>query len=207
MKDIIRYVRAVQNGDIRKLVDKRLREFTALGRKSERALFKEICFCILTANYSAAGGMRVQEAVGDGFITLSEKKLAAALRKSKHRFPNVRAAYIVEARKHIPVLRSNVRNMEEHILRDWLAVEVKGLGYKEASHFMRNIGFEDVAIVDFHIVDFLVKHKMIVRPKTLSKKNYLVVEEVLRKLAHKLKMGLGELDLYLWYCETGSVLK
>ncbi|MFH1668332.1 MAG: N-glycosylase/DNA lyase [Candidatus Woesearchaeota archaeon] len=207
MKEVIKCVNAVQNGAVQKLVDKRLREFTALGKKSSEELFKELCFCILTANYSAAGGMRVQEAIGDGFLTLSEKKLAAALRKNKHRFPNMRAKYIVEARKHLPDLRDNVKNMEEHLLRDWLAVEVKGLGYKEASHFMRNIGFEDVAIIDFHIVDFLVRHKLIGKPKTLSKKNYLAVEEVLRKIAHKMNMGLGELDLYLWYCETGTVLK
>jgi N-glycosylase/DNA lyase len=81
------------------------------------------------------------------------------------------------------------------------------LGYKEASHFLRNIGFMDVAIIDRHILNILVEYGLIKRPKTLSKKNYLEIEKKLEKLAKKTRMSLGELDFYLWYMKTGKVLK
>jgi len=91
--------------------------------------------------------------------------------------------------------------------REWLVESVKGLGYKEASHFLRNIGYDDYAIVDFHIVDLLVRHNLIKKPKTLSRVKYLEIEEILRKIAKKSGLTLAELDLYLWFLETNKVLK
>jgi len=43
--------------------------------------------------------------------------------------------------------------------------------------------------------------------KILNKKTYLKIEEKLRTIADKLKLTLAEFDLYLWYLETGKVLK
>ena len=84
---------------------------------------------------------------------------------------------------------------------------VKGLGYKESSHFLRNIGFDDYAIIDFHIVDVLVNYNLINKPKTITKKKYLEIENVLKRLAKETNLTLAELDLYLWYMETGKILK
>ena len=80
---------------------------------------------------------------------------------------------------------------------------------KEASHFMRNVGFKNVAIIDFHISDLLVKEKLIPKSeaKSLSKNQYLKIENILRQIAQKAGLNLAELDLYLWYMETGKVLK
>jgi len=203
MQDLIDEINSCEIGGT---VEKRLEEFRNLGRKPASELFKELCFCLLTANYSAEGGIRIQKAVGDGFLTLSTEELAARLRELGHRFPEARAAYISEARKHMNSLKGVLKGNGIEA-RDWLVENVKGLGYKEASHFLRNIGFEDVAIIDFHIVDILERHGLIMRPKTLTKKRYLEIEKVLQNLAGKLGMNLGELDLYLWYCETGKVLK
>ncbi len=38
-------------------------------------------------------------------------------------------------------------------------------------------------------------------------KKYLEIEKKLKKLAEQCSISLGELDLYLWYLETGKVLK
>jgi N-glycosylase/DNA lyase len=35
----------------------------------------------------------------------------------------------------------------------------------------------------------------------------LEIEEVLKELSEKTNINLGELDLYLWYEETGKILK
>jgi len=96
---------------------------------------------------------------------------------------------------------------EQFELREWIVRNVKGLGYKEASHFLRNIGFTQYAIIDFHIIDLLLKYKLIEKPKTLSKTKYLEIEELLRQIAKKLNLNLAELDLYMWYMETGKILK
>jgi N-glycosylase/DNA lyase len=201
--------KACEGGSLKKEVDSRMAGFAAIGREGTREeLFSEMCFCLLTANYSAEGGIRVQKAVGSGFLALPEKELVKKLRGLGYRFPNVRAGFIVEARKHISFL-PQVLKMPSHEARVWLAKNVKGLGMKEASHFLRNVGATDLAIIDFHIMDVLERHGLMKKPrgKALSPKAYIGAEKALRDLAGKLRMNLGELDLYLWSCETGKVLK
>ncbi|MFH0956237.1 MAG: N-glycosylase/DNA lyase [Candidatus Aenigmatarchaeota archaeon] len=202
-------MRKLREGELRKTVDARMAGFAAIGRKGRKEeLFSELCFCLLTANYSAEGGIRVQKAVGSGFLALPEKELAKKLKALGYRFPNVRAGFIAQARRHISFLPEVLR-MPSMEARLWLVKNVKGLGLKEASHFLRNVGATDLAIIDFHIVDVLERHGMMKKPRgrTLSPKMYIEAEKALRDLAGKLRMNLGELDLYLWFCETGKVLK
>lgn len=84
---------------------------------------------------------------------------------------------------------------------------VKGLGYKEASHFLRNIGFKDLAIIDRHIINYLEKKGLIEKPKTLTKRRYLECERILSAIADRLGITVAELDLYIWYLMTGKILK
>ncbi|MCX8176514.1 MAG: N-glycosylase/DNA lyase, partial [Candidatus Bathyarchaeota archaeon] len=170
---------------------------------------KELCFCILTANFNAEKCIKIQNEVGDGFLYLPERKLAETLKKLGHRYPYVRARYIVEARMYKDKLKSIIRFFEndEEELRNWLVKNVKGIGYKEASHFLRNIGYTNFAILDFHIINILEEYGIIKKPKTLTKKEYLRIENVMRKIAKKLNLNLAELDLYLWYIETKKILK
>ena len=208
MRDLLRCIVDVEHGETKKKVDQRMKEFAKVGRGSSKELFKELCFCILTANYTAEGGIRIQKSIGNGFLTLTSAQLARRLRELRYRFPNVRAKYIVDARKYAPVLKKRLDSFDSVAeKRAWLVKHVKGLGYKEASHFLRNIGHTDVAIIDFHIIDFLVRHKQIEKPKTLTPRKYIEAENVLKKVAAKLGTNLGELDLYMWYCETGKILK
>jgi len=207
MEKLLACVKDLKKGKVRDVIDSRLNDFKDLGKQSNDELFKELCFCLLTANYSAEGGIRIQQTLEDGFLTLTEGELAEKLKELGHRFPQARAKYIVGARKHRDSLRNLVSSGNEHSAREWLAKNVKGLGYKEASHFLRNIGFDSLAILDFHIIDILVKHGLVQRPKTLIPRRYLEIEKVLEKVGKRLGMNMGELDLYLWYIETGKVLK
>ena len=201
-------VNKLKTGRIGKLVNKKIKEFEAFGRKSSNEIFKELCFCLLTANYDAEKAIRIQKAIGNGFLDLSEADLAKKLKKLGYRFPNIRAKFIVQARKHKDSLKKSVFSLKsDNAMREWLVKNIKDLGYKESGHFLRNIGCTNCAIIDFHIIDILVAHKLIKRPKTLTKKAYLNIEKVLRKMADKLDLNLAELDLYLWYLETGKVLK
>lgn len=190
MRNLLKELNSLKKSSIKQVVDSRLKEF------NQDHLFSELCFCLLTANFTAERGIKIQKEIGKGFEIYSENKLSKELKRLGHRFPNVRAKYIVEARKHDLILE-----------REWLVKNVKGFGYKEASHFLRNVGFKDYSIIDFHIVDLLVKNNLIERPKTLTKNKYLEIENILKVIAKKVDMNLAELDLYLWYKETGKVLK
>jgi len=211
MENIKRLIEAVENlkkSKVKKLVDGRINEFKELGKKSSDEIFSELCFCIMTANFNAERSIKIQNEIKDGFCNFSEQQLTEKLKALGHRFPEARGKYIVEARKHRTSLKDKIDSFEsERELREWLVKNVKGLGYKEASHFLRNIGFMNLAIIDFHIIDVLVKHGLIERPKTFTRKKYLEIEEILKTIAGKLNLNLAELDLYLWYMETGKILK
>ena len=163
MGRLISDINTLKGGNVGDRVNKRIAEFKKLGRKPSREIFKELCFCLLTANFNAERAIEIQGKIGDGFLALSEKRLAATLQKLGYRYPNVRAEYIVEARKYkdsmFPYVRSLTPHIGEHEERDWLVENIKGLGYKEASHFLRNIGCQDLAIIDFHIVDLLERNR------------------------------------------------
>ena len=207
MNDLTNKITTLKNSDISKLIDSRIQEFKDLDRKSNDKLFKELCFCILTANFNAEKSIKIQKEIGECFLTDSKDVLAQKLRGCGHRFPNARAAYISESVKCKDNLGEIVQIHDGNVLRDWIVENVKGLGYKEASHFLRNVGFDDYAIIDFHIVDLLVDYKLIEKPKTITKRKYMAIESLLKKLARKTNLTLAELDLYLWYMETGKILK
>ena len=85
---------------------------------------------------------------------------------------------------------------------------ILGLGYKEASHFLRNTGHFNVAILDRHILRIMEEYSLIPEiPKTLTKKRYFQIEKTLEKLSRKVDLPLGVLDIYLWYMKTGEILK
>ncbi|MEM2926124.1 MAG: N-glycosylase/DNA lyase [Candidatus Bathyarchaeia archaeon] len=197
-----------KDNKIKILVEKRLMEFSEMRKKESTDIFKELCFCILTANFNAEKSIKIQEKIGDGFLNLSESQLAERLKELGHRYPNTRARYIVLARKYKDSLKMIINSFKEEIkLRDWLVKNIKGIGYKEASHFLRNIGYFNFAILDFHIIDCLVNYRLIDKPKILTKRNYLEIEKLLKDVAKKAGINLAQLDLYLWYFETGKILK
>lgn len=208
-EDLIRRVNELRGGEVGTLVAQRMRQFRALGYKGNDPWFLELCFCILTANSTAKLGIKIQRELGsDGFMTLAPGELKRRLREAGHRFPNTRANFIIEARKFRDV-KKTIKSFENSIgARGWLVKNVKGIGYKEASHFLRNVGFDNLAILDRHVLSVLREHGLIKKtPRQLTRRMYLDIEEKLRKLAQGLDLALGELDLYLWYMKTGEVLK
>jgi N-glycosylase/DNA lyase len=208
MKKLIETIEKLKKSNVKNLIDQRMKEFSRIGNSNNMDIFKEMCFCFLTANFNAERSINIQKKMGDNFLLLSESQLAEKLREFGHRYPNSRAKYIVEARKYKDSLKEIIFSFNsEEASREWLIKNIKGLGYKEASHFLRNIGFKNLAIIDFHIIDLLNKHGLIEKPKYISKNVYLEIENLLRSIARKTKLSLAELDLYLWYIETRKVLK
>lgn len=208
MDSLLDTIRDLQNSDIKNLVDHRINEFKEMGKEPIENIFKELCFCIMTANCSAERCMEVQEKMGDFFLTLPETQLPLKMKENHYRFPNIRSKFIIEARTKISQLQEVITlGNDGKNLREWIVKNIKGIGYKEASHFLRNIGFDEYAIIDFHIADLLEKHNIIEKPKSMTKTKYLEIEEILKTIGNKVDLNMAELDLYLWYLETGKILK
>jgi N-glycosylase/DNA lyase len=207
-EQLIEKITNLKNSEVGKIVENRVGEFREIRDKGENAVFSEMCFCILTANYTSEGGIRVQREIGEGFLHLDEENLAKRLKEIKYRFPNLRAKYIVKSREKKTEVFSKIKNEKNtRELREFLVENIYGFGMKEASHFLRNIGILDFAVLDFHIIEVLQKYKIIEKPKTITKKKYLEIEEKLERISKKCEISQGELDFYLWYLETGKILK
>lgn len=172
-------------------------------------------FCIFTAGASARMGMRSIEAVRPLLASGTHDELTRAL-VSRHRYPRARSGYIVATREFLERdcrmrLRERLASFDDPFeRRDWLARErgVKGLGYKEASHFLRNIGLRGYAILDKHILRSLAEVGVIESPQPpTTRARYLDAEERLRRFARDLRINFDELDLVLWSMKTGEILK
>lgn len=132
--DLVRKINELRTCEVGKLVARRMQEFKNLGRKGNEEWFSELCFCILTANSTAKLGIKIQSELGSkGFLSLPEAEIRKKLRQLRHRFYNPRAEYIVMARRFNDIKSIINEFADVQQAREWLAEDVKGIGYKEAS--------------------------------------------------------------------------
>ena len=208
MRKLVNRVNLLKKTELKKTIDGRMEEFSYFQTATNEEVFLELCFCFMTANFQAKKSWEIQQELSSKFWELSEAELQQELKKRGHRFWPQRGTRIYEARWLKDSINSELGKFDNEIkMRDWIVKNLKGLGMKEASHFLRNIGYDDVAIIDKHIINILVAEGLIERPKTLTPKKYIEIENVLRELGKKTNLSLGELDLYLWSEQTGKVLK
>ncbi len=197
-------------------IKKRLREFEELYKKgTDFDIFLELIFCIFTAGASARMGLKCIEAIKDIVMEATDEELLERLR-GKHLYPDARAKYIVHTRKYLKnemdfQLKKKIDSFSHpQERRDFFANNpgIKGLGYKEGSHFLRNTGFRGYAILDKHILRSLAEFGYIESPKPPStRKKYLETEKVLKTFSQDLGIDFDELDLLLWSRKTGVILK
>jgi N-glycosylase/DNA lyase len=190
---------------IKKEINQKVGEFSR-KKISDKERFLELCFCLLVANCSLDRTKKNWENNKDLFVKASQKEVAGKLKKLGQRFHNNKALYIVLARKHFNKLNKYLKDKKEFELREFLVKEIKGLGYKEASHFLRNQGYKNFAILDRHVLKTLKENKFIKEiPKTLTKNKYLEIENKLADLAKDLRTTQAHLDLYLFFLDSGRV--
>ena len=200
----------------RREIRARLAEFAAVRREaSDERLWEELVFCIFTAGASARMGLRSIAAVRPLLAAGAHEELAATL-TGVHRYPRSRSGYIVTTRDYLRAdcrmrLRARLEGFADPLTRrDWLARTsgIKGLGYKEASHFLRNIGFRGYAILDKHILRCLFELGVLASPAPpTTRARYLATEDLLRRFARTARIDFDELDLVLWSMKTGEILK
>lgn len=209
MKKLIQRIENLKKSPLKKIIKNRMNEFSYFRKHgSNKEIFSELCFCFMTANFQAQKSWDIQKTLGSKLWTLEEKELQLKLKEMGHRFWPQRGSRIYEARWLKTSINEELnRHRNELEMRDWIVNNLKGLGMKEASHFLRNIGYFNVAIIDKHIINILVSENLIERPNTITPKKYLEIEKILRDIGEKTNLSLGELDLYLWSEQTGKVLK
>jgi len=133
MQNLINKIELLKNSDIKLQIDNRIKEFKNPNKKSTDDLFIELCFCILTANFNAEKSIKIQNEIGNCFLSDNKDELSKKLKEYGHRFPNTRAQYISESLECKDKLKEILQSNDKKAIRDWLVKNVKGLGYKEAS--------------------------------------------------------------------------
>jgi len=189
-------------------IRKRLREFRSVPPAE---YFYEIAYCLLTPQSSARNAGKAVEALRDGcFFERSFDPEPLLRRKESYiRFHRTKAKRLLRAREEYPVIARRLSTGSEGgELRKWLVENVSGLGWKESSHFLRNIGHSGLAILDRHVLKNLrglgVLGKL---PGALTAKRYLAIEQKFREFSSSVGIPMDELDLLFWSMETGEILK
>ncbi len=201
---------------IEEVIEKRLKEFREIWKEKDHIkIFKEFIFCLLTPQSKA-------KFCWEAVLNLERKNLLfngdyndIFNELSKVRFRKSKAKYILENRKkffkngnfEIVSILENMKEPEK--VREYLVKNVKGYGLKEATHFLRNIGFSfELAILDRHILKNLKKEGVIDEiPDNLKKNEYLKIEKKFKEFSYKTGIPLQNLDLFFWWRETGEVFK
>lgn len=201
---------------IRDKIEKRLEEFKEIWNKGdEKKIFEELVFCLLTPQTKALDCARAVNLLKEKNLLFYGKKEEISKVINFIRFKNHKAEYIVRARgiffKNGKGSLGQFLNSfeDEKTLREELVKKIKGLGLKEASHFLRNIGrSENLIIIDRHILRCALKYKIIRKiPKNLSRKNYLKMEEKILKFSRKYNIPPNHLDFLFWYDSNGYFFK
>ncbi|HPE63843.1 MAG TPA: N-glycosylase/DNA lyase [Methanothrix sp.] len=197
-------------------IDARLADFRRIWSEgSDRDLFAELAFCILTPQSRARTCWPAVERLRGCDLLFAGSSDEILEKLSNVRFKERKASYIVAARNQFTRdgrlrVRSVLEGFESPFaLREWLVENVMGLGYKEAGHFLRNVGLgEDLAILDRHILKNLVLLGVIDEvPASLTKRRYLEIERRMIEFSKKTGIPMGHLDLLLWSKETGEIFK
>lgn len=195
-------------------IEKRLKDFKRVWNKSDKEIFSELCFCILTPQSKAELCDRIIRLLKNNKLLYKGTTSQIRSYLKCARFYKNKSRYIIEARKLflnskriLIKKRINKENIKE--TRNWLVGNVKGIGYKEASHFLRNIGLgEDIAILDVHILRNLVEFGVIKTvSRSLSRKKYIEIENKLRDFSRRIKIPMAHLDLLFWSNQTGKIFK
>jgi len=172
-----------------------------------------MCYCICAAQTRAhAADEAVRRLLDTGLLFEGDRdQVAAVLGAAGVRFHNSKARYVVDARQLL--LGDGGTTLKKlpsdpHLSREYLADNVPGLGMKEASHFLRNIGYKKLAIIDRHVLRTMHQLGTISRlPKTVTRRRYLELERLFFRLARRIGMPPEALDLVMWSKATGEVFK
>lgn len=199
-------------------IKKRLEDFQNIWKNgTNEDIHLELSFCILTPQSKAINAWKAITNLKENNLIFKGNVEEIVNYLNIVRFKNNKAKYLVELREQMMDKKtkkvmtkdffSTIPNVYEK--RNWIVKNIKGMSYKEAGHFLRNVGFgQEIAILDRHILKNLQKLGVIEElPKTLGPKQYLEIEEKMKEYCKFVKIPMDEMDLLLWYKEAGEIFK
>ncbi len=200
---------------IKKDISKAISGYKKAWRGTEKEVFAEMAFCILTPQSKAKNAWQAITTLVENNLLYEGSAEEIVEYLNIVRFKNNKSRYLVEFRDLMTedeklqpkkILESKGNTFEK---RKWILKNVKGMGLKEANHVLRNLGFgEEIAILDRHILRNLQRLNVIEEiPKTLTEKKYYEIEKAMKKYSEYSGIKMDELDLVLWYKEAGEVFK
>lgn len=202
---------------VRDAIEKRLEEYREIWNKGDnKDIFCELSFCILTPQSKARKAWEAITILRENKLLFNGTSEEIEPYLNSVRFNKTKAKNLCILRKQMTDEKGNYitkdffSNFKDSFeRREWIVKNIKGMSYKEASHFLRNIGFgERLAILDRHILRNLVRLEIIEEiPKTLSEKKYKEIEKKLEKFCKEVNIPMENIDLLLWYLEAGEIFK
>lgn len=198
-------------------IEKRLKEFKEIWEKgSNEDIHAELSFCILTPQSKAVNAWKAITTLRENGLLFNGSAEDIVEYLNIVRFKNNKAKYLVALREQMQNEKgeiitkdffNSITDVKEK--REWIVKNIKGMAYKEAGHFLRNVGFgKEIAILDRHILKNLVKLEVIEDvPKSLTPKLYLEIEEKMKAYCKFISIPMDSLDLLLWYKEAGEIFK
>jgi N-glycosylase/DNA lyase len=192
-----------------KAIRRRLEDFRQVDTSE---YFYELVYCLMTPQTSAeSAGKVVDELRKTSFHSQPvDPEPLLRNRGTYIRFHKTKSKHLMKLKDEFPVVFDFItRNLPPEELREWLVRNVRGLGYKEATHFLRNVGRNGgLAILDRHILRNLKRYGAIRSlPSSLSRKRYLSIERAFVRFADRVGIPVDELDLLFWSMETGVIRK
>lgn len=179
---------------------------------NDEQIFHELCFCILSSGVGPKIADKSLNAIKNELWDGSAGEMASLL-EGIHKYPD-KVSYLTSTRDYLKdeydfKLKNLIKNFQDkNERRDFFAnnKNIKGLGYMQASHFLRNLGFKGYAICDRNNINTLYELKLLETKKTpASRKRYLEIESVMEDFAKGIGISTDELDLILWFRKRGYI--
>jgi N-glycosylase/DNA lyase len=188
--------------------------------KPECDLLKELTLCILSSSikYEVALLYTVKLDKSNYFVKainnkLNEEQILNCLtepitmsgKSIRYRFPKIRSSQLSKTINNIYENGDTIKRLLNKTnssieARDLFVSICSGIGYKQASMFLRNIGFGyDLAIIDTHIIDYLKLVNVIpLYMNVRSKSVYSKIENLYSEYAQSKQFDIKKLDVAIW---------
>ena len=188
-------------------INSRLSDFDSIDKSDRNKLYEELAFCFLTPQSKAKFADSAIKSLIENKILFSGSAEEIQPHLRGIRFHITKSKRLEASREVFDNFNFNFENI--FLLRDEIVNSFKGIGMKEASHFLRNIGYgSEIAILDRHILKNLKNVGVIEEvPVTISRKKYIEIEDKMKDFCNNIGISMAELDLLLWSEETGEIIK
>lgn len=178
-------------------------------RTNAKEIWYELAFCITSSQERTRRAQSAARALAGSYEALcTSRDVAETIRTSIQnayvslRFINRKTEQLVESwgvfQSDLATLQAIDENFQTPAqARDYLISNYAGIGPKQASMLLRNLGFgSDLAIIDSHIA----RMSLVILDDAPPASRYSVLEGRLREFADNRQVSLQTLDVVLWSC-------